>query len=258
MNKTFDPKKIEAIFTLVSSVKENVLGGALNAAMANLVKALEFYLGTPMLKKEREVLEKEFYDLILKISKHPKFADTYGPVSFRQGEHKENVAFMKQLIQFGADNITEKIEQGLELLEADRLDEARTLFYEVLDNPDSELQHFLKIGDAYLQKKLWKEAQEIFTRAIARDPESLHLLNRMAISLRKDKKFEEALTYYRKAVLLSPRDEGLYYNVARLFLDMGKPKSAGQALRKALAINPKFEPAAKLLVGVQEALATMK
>ena len=77
----------------------------------------------------------------------------------------------------------------------------------------------------------------------------------MAISLRKDHKFEEALTMYRKAVMLSPHDEGLYYNVARLFLDMGKPKSAGQALRKALSINPKFERAAKLLVGVQEALA---
>jgi tetratricopeptide (TPR) repeat protein len=257
LKQTFDPQKIEAIFTLVASVKENVRVGALNAAMANLVKALEFYIGTPMLKKEREVLEQEFYDVLIKISKHGKFASTYGPVSFRKGEHKDNVDFMKQLIQFAADTIREKIEQGLELLTAERFTEAKKLFDEVLDNPDVELKHYLTIGDAYLQHKRWPEAQEVFARAIAKDPDSIHLLNRMAISLRKDKKFEEAMEVYRKAVMLSPRDEGLYYNVARLFLDWGKPKSAGQALRKALAINPKFAPAAKLLVSVQEALAGM-
>ncbi|MEW6262870.1 MAG: tetratricopeptide repeat protein [Thermodesulfobacteriota bacterium] len=255
MDKTFDPTKIEAIFTLVSSVKNNLLGAALNAAMANLVKALEFYLVTPMLKKEREVLEFEFHDLLIKISKHPKFAGTYGPVSFRKGEHKMNVDFMKQLIKFAAENLEEKIKQGLELLEASRLDEAHALFLEVLNDPDAELQYFMTVGDAYLQKQRWKEAQEIFALAVAKDPESINVMNRLAISLRKDKKYNEAMEIYRKAIMLSPRDEGLYYNLARLFLDMGNPQSAGQALRKSLAINPKFAPAAKLMVGVQETLA---
>lgn len=258
VKKSFDPKKIDAIFTLTSSVKDNILAGALNAAMANMVKALQFYIGTPMLKKERDYLEEEFYDLLVKISMHPKFASTYGPVSFRQGEHSENIDFMKQLIKFGAENLQEKIDQGIELLAADRMDEAKTLFFEVLDDPDADLQHYMTIGDTYLKKHMWKEAQEVFARAMAKDPESLHILNRAAIAFRKGKEYEKALSIYRDALMLSPKDEGLYYNAARLFMDMGKMKSAGQALQKALAINPKFKQAAMLLNNLQETMAARK
>ncbi|MDY6851926.1 MAG: hypothetical protein SV487_07635, partial [Thermodesulfobacteriota bacterium] len=51
--------------------------------------------------------------------------------------------------------------------------------------------------------------------------------------------------------------EGLYFNVARLFLEWGKPDSAGQALRKSLSINPKFEAGARLLDQVQESMVQM-
>lgn len=254
MKEHFDPKKIETTFRLVSEVKINILSGALNAAMANLVKATKIYITCHTLKKEREVLEEDFYDLLTKIAKHPKFAETYGPVSFRKGEHKMNIEFMEQLIKFGAESIREKIEQGLELLEAERFDGAWAIFHEVIGNPDADLDNFVTIGDAYLKKQRWPEAQEIFSLAKERFPESIHLLNRMAISYRKDSKFEEALDAYRQAIKLSPKDEGLYYNLARLFLDMGRPEHAGQALRKALVINPRFDRAAKMLVTVQETL----
>ena len=162
-----------------------------------------------------------------------------------------NMDFMNQLIKFGAENLHEKIEQGLELLEANRLEGGYELFWEVLNDPDVELQHFLIVGDAYLKKKMWKEAQEVFTKAVEKDPESINLLNRMAISFRKDGKFDQALETYKKAIMLSRQDENLYYNVARLFLDMKKPVHAGKALEKALSLNPQFERASKLLDGIK-------
>ena len=96
--------------------------------MANLVKALQLYLTANLLKREREVLEQDYSDLLVKISKHAKFAQTYGRVDFRTGHHKENIDFMTQLIQFGADNIKEQIAQGIELLAAERRAEAKALF----------------------------------------------------------------------------------------------------------------------------------
>lgn len=255
MSQDFDPKRIETIFKLVGTAKNSLLQGSLNATMAHLIKALQLYLRTPMLKKEREVLEEDFFELELKLAAHPKFKETYGPVSFVKGEHKMAVDFMGQLIQFGAEGIRDRIEQGLEMLAAGREDEARTIFFEVMDDPAVDLDEFIIIGDAYLQKSLWKDAQSVFSRAIQMYPESINLLNRMAISLRKDGAFAPALDVYRKAILLSPRDEGLYFNVARLFLEWGKPENAGQALRKALALNPGFESAAKLLEVVQQRMA---
>ena len=84
MTKSFDPQIIEAIFSLVSSSRNHVSQGALNAAMADLVKALQFYLASPMLKKERDVLEEDIHTILIRLSQHPKFASTYGPVSFRR------------------------------------------------------------------------------------------------------------------------------------------------------------------------------
>lgn len=257
MEKSFDPERINSIFALVSSAKNDLRIDVLNAAMANLVKALQIYISTPMLKKEKEILEDDFYNLELKIAKHPKFAETYGPVSFTRGEHKMAIEFMAQLIQVGAEGIKEKIEQGQELLEAERKTEAGQIFREVIENPAADFEDFIVIGDSYLKKNLWNEAQGVFSRAIKRYPESINLLNRLAISLRKDKKHAQSLAIYRKAILLSPHDEGLYFNVARLFLEWGKPDSAGQALRKALSINPKFEAGAKLLDQVQESMVQM-
>ena len=170
---------------------------------------------------------------------------------FDGGEHKENLDFMQQLIQFGAENLQEKIEQGLELLRAERVTEAKALFDEVLENPDADMNHFMAIGDGYLKKTMWVEAQGVFSLALERYPESLHLMNRMAISLRKGEKFKEALLIYKKALLLSPRDEGLYYNLARLFMDMSEQSRALQCLRKSLAIKPGFGPSAKLLQTIQ-------
>ncbi|MDY6852484.1 MAG: hypothetical protein SV487_10495, partial [Thermodesulfobacteriota bacterium] len=184
MEKSFDPEKTNSIFSLVSSAKNDLRIDALNAAMANLVKALRIYIDTPMLKKEKEVLEDDFYNLELKIAKHPKFAETYGPVSFTRGEHKMAIEFMSQLIEVGAEGIKEKIEQGQELLEAERKTEAGKIFGEVMENPAVDLEDFIVIGDSYLKKNLWKEAQWFFSQAVKRYPESINLLNRLAISLR--------------------------------------------------------------------------
>ncbi|MFH1136500.1 MAG: tetratricopeptide repeat protein [Pseudomonadota bacterium] len=258
MGKQFDSKRIEAIFTLVSTVKENIRAEAINAAMANLVKALRFYLATPMLKKERAVLEAEFETLQLKIGEHPKFKGAYGPVTFTAGDHAMTIDFMTQLIKFGADSLQEKIEQGLELMEAERQDEARALFEEVIGDPDAELKHFFTIGDAYLKKSRWKEAQEIFHAALKKYPDSINALNRMAISLRKDQLFPQAMDYYKRALLLSPRDEGLFYNMARLLLDMGHREKAVQALKKSLSLNKDFKPAAALLEKVQDQINSKK
>ncbi|MBF0531400.1 MAG: hypothetical protein HQK55_19445, partial [Deltaproteobacteria bacterium] len=145
-----------------------------------------------------ELLEKEFFDTIQKLARHPKFAATYGPVSFRPGEHKGNIDFLKQLIQFGADTLQQKIEQAMELLSAERQQEAWDLFREVMDDPDVEIQHLLTIGDVFLDKKRWLDAQQAFAKALAMDPNSIHVLNRMAISYRKDKKYDDALATYRK------------------------------------------------------------
>lgn len=244
------PKKahegINTVFNLVSSVNNHILHGALETAMKDLVKALKLYLRVQVIKKEKDLLEDQFYDLELKISNHPKFVATYGPVSFAKGEHKRAIDFLGQLINVEPDSVKEKMERFQKFLDSESLDEAKVLVREIMIDPDIELKHLVTIGDSYLNANMWKEAQDIYRSINKKSPNSIHFLNRMAMSLRKNGQFEEALAYYQKVARQAPLDEGVYYNIAVAYVEWGKLKKAARALDMALEINPDFEKAQEL------------
>ncbi|MBW2054015.1 MAG: tetratricopeptide repeat protein [Deltaproteobacteria bacterium] len=253
--KQGDAKKIadrvNTIFNLVSSAKNHILNGSVDEAMKTLVKALRLYLVTPVIKKERDLLEDQFYELEIKLSRHPKFIDTYGPVSFARGEHKMAINFMSQLFNLEPEPIEEKFSRFFVLLNQDRLTDAMVLTQEILEDPGVELKHMLKLGDAYLKRKHWREAENVYRLANKKYSNSTHTLNRMAISLRKKGQYKEALAFYRDLIRLAPSDEGVYYNMARAYMEWGKQEQALQALRQALKINPNFEAATRILTELE-------
>ncbi|MBW2621464.1 MAG: tetratricopeptide repeat protein [Deltaproteobacteria bacterium] len=255
MNEKQDPKKvnerINAIFNLVSSANNNILRGSLDSAMKDLIKVLKLYAGLQTLKKEKDLLEERFFELETKLANHPKFANTYGPVSFVKGDHKMAIDFLTQLVNLEPEPLEDKIQRFQTLLNDERFKEATVLAQEILDDPNAELKHFVAVGDIYLKAELWEDAQHIYRSAGKRYPNSIHILNRMAISLRKNGQFEESLAYYREVSRLAPRDEGVYYNVAVAFIEWGRKEKAVQALEKALEIKPDFEAASKLLIKLQ-------
>jgi len=241
-------EKVNTIFRLVSSVRERVHQGSLDTAMQELIQALRLYCGTQVFRKEKELLEEQFYDLELKLSSHPKFITTYGPVSFVKGQHEMTIDFLSQLIGLEAESFEEKFTRFRMFLDNGLLDEAALVAQEIIDYPEVKLKEIIAIGDCYFKKNYTKEAQDAYQIASKKYSNSIHAINRMAILLRKNRQFQESLEYYQRAIRLSPRDEGIYYNLARLFLEWGKQDKAIQALENALTINPEFEEAKKLMI----------
>lgn len=70
-------------------------------------------------------------------------------------------------------------------------------------------------------------------------------LSLYSVKLRKLKRYADALTYCRKAYEVNPADENIYFNMARVYLEMKEPDRARQCVDQALALNPVFEPARK-------------
>ena len=107
------------------------------------------------------------------------------------------------------------------------------------------------IGLTYLQRGENSKAEDIFHRLVsleaAFEPRHKHLFNDFGINLRKSKMFSQAVTYYQRALELSPHDDNLYVNLARAQLETKDIAACVDYLFKALDINPHHENAIKFL-----------
>ena len=107
------------------------------------------------------------------------------------------------------------------------------------------------IGLTYLERGDNAKAQDIFQRLVKLEatfePEHKHLFNEFGINLRKNKMLQESLEYYHRALELSPNDENLYMNIARVQLELKNLVECVDNLLKALTLSPRHETSLKFL-----------
>jgi tetratricopeptide (TPR) repeat protein len=72
-------------------------------------------------------------------------------------------------------------------------------------------------------------------------------INAFGIHLRKQKEFDTATAYYRRALELAPNDERLLFNLARVLFEKGDLTACQELLEQALAADPDFIEARKFL-----------
>jgi tetratricopeptide (TPR) repeat protein len=99
---------------------------------------------------------------------------------------------------------------------------------------------YMEMGDTSKAKDVFKKLSEV--EAIFEE-ENKHIFNEFGIELRKANMIDEALANYQKAITISPQDENLHFNVARIFYDKKDWDNALEWLQKSLAINPHFRDA---------------
>jgi tetratricopeptide (TPR) repeat protein len=99
---------------------------------------------------------------------------------------------------------------------------------------------YMEMGDTAKAKDVFRKLSEV--EAIFEE-DNKHIFNEFGIELRKANMLEEALSNYQKAVTISPQDEHLYFNVARIYYDIKEWNNALVWLKKALEINPHFRDA---------------
>jgi Flp pilus assembly protein TadD len=107
------------------------------------------------------------------------------------------------------------------------------------------------IGLCYIAREETDKARVVLGRLLqleaAFEDEHKHLFNEFGIRLRVSHMDAEALSYYTKALEISPDDENLHYNMARAAFAMGEAEEAAQHLGRCLALNPGHAEAKKFM-----------
>ena len=107
----------------------------------------------------------------------------------------------------------------------------------------------MEMGEEAKAKEVFRKITEI--DAIF-EKENKHIFNEFGISLRKAGMYEEALGHYGKAIEISPDDEHLYFNVARVYYEKGDIPAAMEWLDKALTMNPDFDEAKRFKESIEK------
>jgi tetratricopeptide (TPR) repeat protein len=99
---------------------------------------------------------------------------------------------------------------------------------------------YMEMGDTTKAKEVFKQLSEI--DAIFEE-DNKHIFNEFGIELRKASMIDETLANYLKAITISPQDEHLYFNIARVYYDKKELADALEWIQKAIEINSHFRDA---------------
>ena len=94
---------------------------------------------------------------------------------------------------------------------------------------------YLKRGNPAMARKI---LEEVASMQGGIEYKHKHMFNEFGIGLRKNQMLDVALLHYKRALELSPGDDNLYHNVARIYYEAGDAESALKMLDHSLALNP--------------------
>ncbi|SNS06411.1 Tetratricopeptide repeat-containing protein [Humidesulfovibrio mexicanus] len=245
------------------------MGKYMTAAQA-LNDAIVLMLSAPLLKNEREEFAQMLDTAVYSLNNHKELRKFYPLLlHYTPGAEKkllEELYEMRKVLQEDVNETAQKdlealeskkregLERGQKHLDEQQFDEARQAFDRLTGEFPGDAELKADIADRYYKAGLNQDAVGHLSQAINESPESIHLYNRIGIVLRKMQDFESAEGYYRRALGICQTDEYLFFNLGRLYYDWQKWAKMAEAAKMAVAINPNFVEAKKLLAFAQKKL----
>ena len=200
--------------------------------------------------------EGEHYVQALNANSNPS-----GPVApvakgeFLSNYQPESGYYEKRCLPF-IESLKKKIALAEKHLAEEDLDGAEREFVKALLLDEKHPKANIELGKIYLGKgdgkKLAAALRRIFDIDVLFTEQERHLFNEFAISLRKEKRFTESVSFYEKALERNADDEHLHFNIARAYAEAGDTAAARRHLERAVALRPDFEPARRFLAHIRD------
>lgn len=174
-------------------------------------------------------------------------------------------------------NVSQKLEEALQLHRAGRLEQAEDIYCKVLKkeprHPDAlhlyglllhqrgrhreAAQHIERAigirpgiagfhnscGEAYRALGERDQARRCYETALRLDPRLAQARNNLGSLLAGAGELEQALEHYRQALALQPRFAQARFNLGSALQRLGRSREAIEALRESAALDPRFLPA---------------
>ncbi len=142
-----------------------------------------------------------------------------------------------------ANQISELVQKGVQLHQAGQVQEAETIYRQVLDiDPDhADANHLLGV----LLSRVGNHGQavELISRAIAMAPDQPAYYSNLGNVLKRMGRPEEAVANYHKALAIKPDYADAHSNLGAVLQELGRLEEAVASYHKALAIKPDYADA---------------
>jgi tetratricopeptide (TPR) repeat protein len=227
---------VSVLFRKFQTCESYVRHGKIAACIILFLEVLEKIPAAPLLTKEKKLLIDGIYKLQRNLAAHQNFKDLFGPVTFDDTDLKTTYEFLKQLHLAHEEELRERMKIETTSDDAERLevDAIITLDAEAIRERGMLAIEQIDGGDIAKANEIVDGMDEVISFII-------DYYNNQGIQHREAANYNGALASYMKALAIYQHDEGLYYNVARAYNDLGEQDKAQESLNKALEINPQFQ-----------------
>lgn len=227
---------VSVLFRKFHTCESYVRQGKIAACIILFLEVLEKIPAAPLLTKEKKLLIEGIYKLQRNMAAHQNFKDLFGPVTFDDTDLKTTYEFLKQLHLAHEEEIRERMKAETTGDDAERLevDAIVALDEEAIRERGMLAIEQIDSGDIAKANEIIDGMDEVISFIIK-------YYNNQGIQCREASNYDGAIASYMKALAIYQQDEGLYYNLARAYSDLGDADKAKESLNKALEINPQFQ-----------------
>ncbi len=137
-------------------------------------------------------------------------------------------------------NVDLKLQKALEAHMGGRIQEAESLYRDVLQKRPRDPMALHNVGIIYYHRREYDAAVDSIRKALAVKRNYPEALSNLGNVLRDQGKHEEAVASYREAIRQRPRYVEAYSNLGAAYLAVAKFDEAIEALDTAIKINPNY------------------
>ena len=113
-------------------------------------------------------------------------------------------------------------------------------------------QLYTHVGNVYLRKTMWEDAERSFVRALEIDPEHAQALDGLGVAQRRQGKLQESVLSHMKSIALLNYQALTHFHLGLSLAELRRIRWAAQAFRTSLEINPNNAAAHQCLAQLYE------
>ncbi|EFL50427.1 response regulator receiver protein [Solidesulfovibrio fructosivorans JJ]] len=163
-----------------------------------------------------------------------------------EGNTAEELKFLERLDKLSPLNVDRKVDIGTGYVKLGDTDKAKAAFDQAVRIATKDALDALSRVTQTIAARCMDAAPELSeqylrqtlnTRKNMLDRSDIETFNRLGLMLRRQGKWQEAITEYRRALKISPEDAGLFYNISMALTEGKQYIEAYQYLDRALSLN---------------------
>jgi len=182
----------------------------------------------------------------------PDYSDTYRILAeyyVDKGKPEQALKWMKSGLRQSPNMSIMRSAMGSIYLKTGDYEKAEEIFTRLTaENPEEESHWFNLARSLYGQRRL-DDAMENYNKALSVKPGYYEAFVNMGIIYSQQKKYDKAIAYYNKALSIRKNSSKVYYNLGVLYNRAGQKSLSLDAYHKAIGLRPDY-PAAYMNMGM--------